>query len=105
MAWLRARLNLLLASDTLLLKAVRFGIIGAASSLVFAAVTAFFVGLLGVDAKFASIAGYVASVPLNFVGNRRFSFGSQNSLVGDLIRFAVLHTSNILLTTFAMAAA
>ncbi len=104
MAWLGTRLNLFLASNTLLLKAVRFGIIGATSGLVFAAVTALFVGPLGIDSKLASVAGYIASMPLNFIGNRRFSFRSKNSLAGDLTRFALLHTGNILLTTFAMAA-
>lgn len=93
------------ASDALILKAIRFGMVGAMSGAVFAGVTMLFASSLGFGPKLASVAGYVASMPLNFIGNRRFSFRSKNALLGDLLRFILLHTCNILVTTFVMGAA
>ncbi|SFI90102.1 Putative flippase GtrA (transmembrane translocase of bactoprenol-linked glucose) [Bosea sp. OK403] len=89
-------------SDRLLVKAIRFGLVGVLSGAIFSVVTALFVRLAGTDPKLASVAGYLASMPLNFVGNRRFSFRSAGSLAGDLTRFALLHTFNILLTVLSM---
>ncbi|GGF72947.1 polysaccharide synthesis protein GtrA [Azorhizobium oxalatiphilum] len=103
-SWLLDRLRAFGASDALLLKAMRFGMIGVLSGLVFAGVTSLFAGPMGVGPKLSSVAGYVASMPLNFIGNRRFSFRSQNGLAGDLARFVLLHACNILITTFAMGA-
>jgi putative flippase GtrA len=85
-----------------LVKAIRFGLVGVLSGTVFSVVTALLVRLVGTDPKLASVAGYLASMPLNFVGNRRFSFRSAGSLAGDLTRFVLLHTFNILLTVLSM---
>ncbi|WNJ90045.1 GtrA family protein [Bosea sp. 685] len=85
-------------------KAFRFGMVGVLSSAVFSIVTAAFVGLLSVDPKLASVGGYVASMPVNFVFNRRFSFRSDSPLFSDLIRFIGLHSVNILLTALSMGA-
>lgn len=99
------RLRALTASDALVLKVIRFGLVGVLSGTVFAGVTMLFAGPLEFGPKLASSAGYVASMPLNFIGNRRFSFRSDNAMLGDLLRFVLLHTCNIFLTTFAMGAA
>lgn len=99
------RLRALGTSEALLLKAMRFGMVGVLSSSVFAVVTALCAGPLGIGPKLSSVAGYVASMPLNFVFNRRFSFRSENTLLGDLLRYILMHGINILLTTFAMGAA
>lgn len=90
------------SSDALALKVLRFGVIGVLSSGIFAAVTWWLVGPLQVDPKMASVVAYLASVPLNFLGNRYFSFRSSNALAGDFGRFALLHAGNIFLTAFAM---
>ena len=82
---------------------MRFGMVGALSGAVFAGVTILFATSLDFGPKLASVAGYVASMPLNFVGNRRFSFRSSNRLLGDLVRFIVVHACNIFLTTSAMS--
>jgi putative flippase GtrA len=95
---------MLLASDALALKALRFGFIGALSGLVFAVTTTILTGWIGMNPKLASVVGYLMSMPLNFVGNRRFAFKSENMLSEDLLRFVLLHTGNILLTVLAMGA-
>jgi putative flippase GtrA len=95
---------MLLASDALALKALRFGFVGALSGLVFAVTTTILTGWIGMNPKLASVAGYLVSMPLNFAGNRRFTFKSENMLSVELLRFILLHTGNILLTVFAMGA-
>jgi putative flippase GtrA len=99
---LRAKVRMLLASDALGLKALRFGFVGALSGLVFAVTTTILTGWIGMNPNLASVVGYLASMPLNFCGNRRFAFRSENILSEDLFRFALLHAGNILITVFAM---
>jgi putative flippase GtrA len=95
---------MLLASDALALKALRFGFVGALSGLVFAVLTTILTGWIGMNPKLASAAANLASMPPNFAGNRRFAFKSENMLSEDLVRFTLLHACNILLTVFAMGA-
>jgi len=91
-------------SDTLTLKAARFALIGALSGGVFSVVTVLLTSGAGFDPKLSAAVGYAVSIPLNFIGNRAFSFRSGNKWLGDLLRYATLHLSNVLLTTFAMGA-
>ena len=44
------------------------------------------------------------ALPLNFIGNRRFSFRSTNALAGDAGRFLLLHAGNLIVTVMAMGA-
>jgi putative flippase GtrA len=73
--------------------------------MVFGAVTSFLAGFLGLEPKLASAVGYLVSMPVNFIGNRRFSFKSKGRILSDLWRFLLLHICNILLTMGAMGAA
>jgi putative flippase GtrA len=98
-------LKTLLAAEGLVFKGVRFGFVGALSSLLFAAVTAALISWIRIDPKLASVAGYFVSMPLNFAGNRRFAFKSENALPDDLRRFVLLHICGILITVFATGAA
>jgi len=88
-------------SDAILMKAVRFAGVGAISGLVFALVT-LCAARLGLDPKLASAAGYLVSIPVNFIFNRCFSFRSENSLLSDAPRFLFVHACNLLVTAFAM---
>jgi putative flippase GtrA len=103
-AALRDWIDFLSQSQMLAAKLVRFGLIGIVSSLVFLACTAVLAGSFGLDPKMASAAGYLVSMPANFVGNRQFSFKSTGRVFGDLLRFLLLHGCNILLTMAAMGA-
>jgi putative flippase GtrA len=83
---------------------IRFGLAGAVSGLVILACTALLLaGSFALDPKMASAAGYLVSIPANFVGNRQFSFKSTGQVLGDLLRFLLLHGCKILLTMAAMA--
>lgn len=98
MAWCRA----IIAAGGLTMSALRFGIIGVLSSLVFMAVTAICVSTLAIDHKLASTCGYLAALPFNFIGNRRFSFRSSNAVAGDATRFLLMHTVSLVVTVMAM---
>lgn len=76
-----------------------------ASGCVYAGVTALLVGLFHVAPVPASIGGYCASVPLGFVGHRRFSFRSQGGWRAEAARFVVTQAANIAVTALAMHAA
>jgi dolichol-phosphate mannosyltransferase len=86
-------------------KLVRFGIVGTMSATVFLVATALLAGSVNLEPKIASAVGYIVSMPVNFLGNRQFSFKSEGTLLGDLLRFLSLHGCNILLTMGAMGAA
>jgi putative flippase GtrA len=100
MAWARTALT----AGGLPMSALRFAIIGVLSSLVFTTVTATCVSMLAIDHKLASTCGYLVALPLNFIGNRRFSFRSSNGLAGDAGRFLLLHAGNLIVTVLAMGA-
>jgi putative flippase GtrA len=100
----RARARAAAASDHVLMRAMRFGMVGVMSGLVFAGITALCISSFGIGHKLASALGYLGSLPLNFIANRSFSFRSSNALSGDAARFLALHVGNLLVTTFAMGA-
>jgi putative flippase GtrA len=98
--WLHGALR----SDALWLRAARFCLVGVASGLIFAAFTICSIAVFGVGHKLASVYGYLASLPLNFLANRRFSFRSGNALADDAMRFLSLQVGNLCITAFAMGA-
>lgn len=95
----------LLTSGHLLAKAIRFGVVGVSSGLIYAAVTALFVSILGVDPVPASVVGYCASAPMSFLGHRRFSFRSNGRWTGEAARFVFAQALNIAVTIASMHAA
>ena len=96
------RLRALVESDALALRAGRFGLVGVANGLVYAGVTALLVRQFAADPTLASVIGYCASVPLGFVGHRRFSFRSDGHWSAEAIRFCVIQATNIAITAGAM---
>lgn len=90
-------------SASLPAKLLRFSAVGTLSGVVFLLATIVLTSWLVIDAKISSVIGYVVSMPVNFIGNRRYSFRSRASLVGDLLRFSILHVANMTVTAAAMA--
>ena len=84
-------------------KVVRFGVVGVLSCVIYVAVAGMLVHLDLCGPTMAGIIGYVAAIPANFIGNRRFSFRSETSLASDLPRYLLLHTANSLLAAATMA--
>jgi putative flippase GtrA len=91
----------LLTSSHVFAKLIRFGIVGLGSGLVYGLVMVALVSGLGVAPVPASIAGYCASVPANFVGHRRFSFRSNGHWTGEAVRFLAAQACNIAVTAGA----
>ncbi|MBS9478338.1 GtrA family protein [Ancylobacter radicis] len=81
---------------------LRFGAIGILSGAVFTVVTSFVASYTDLGPTIASAIGYAASLPLNFLGNRSYSFRSRSRWTGDLARYGALHALNLLLTTLSM---
>ncbi|WP_353227624.1 GtrA family protein [Novosphingobium sp.] len=92
----------LINGDHIAARAGRFGIVGVASGLVYAVVTMALVRMGGIAPVPASIAGYCASVPLGFVGHRRFSFRSRGAWTAEALRFCATQAMNIAVTAGAM---
>jgi putative flippase GtrA len=74
---------------------LRFGLVAAISGSVYAAVCAALIVQAGVEPKLASVYAYVVSIFVNFAGQRRFTFASQNSILPEVLRFCVVHGVNI----------
>lgn len=91
-------------ADHLAGKIVRFGISGAASSLLFTVVATSVTWAFGIEAIMASVVGYLVCIPVNFLLNRHYSFRSRNRVAGDAFRYSVLHLFNIMLTMFIVYA-
>lgn len=94
----------LLHSGHIAAKALRFGSVGVLSGAIYAAVTAALVHL-GVQPVVASVAGYCASVPANFLGHRNFSFRSEGHWTSEAVRFVITQAINIAVTAGSMQAA
>lgn len=100
-----SRLRALLHSGHIAAKATRFAGVGVMSGVIYAAVTAALVTGLGAAPTPASVAGYLAAVPLNFVGHRSFSFRSRGRWSLDALRFVAAQALNIAVTAGSMHAA
>lgn len=88
-----------------LAKFARFGCVGAISGGLYAIVTVVLVSLFNLDAALASVFGYVAAVPVNFVGQRSFAFRSKSAVAPQVPRFLLTHSANIALSYGVMALA
>jgi putative flippase GtrA len=77
-------------------KILRFVFIGMLSGLTYAFVVYVSINFFGINPKMASIVGYVSSLPGNFLGNKFFSFRSNNSIGSDLNRYVLVHFLNAL---------
>lgn len=92
----------MIAADTLAARFARFVVVGVASGLIYAAVTTLLVSGAGAPPVPASIAGYCASVPMSFLGHRRFSFRSNGQWTAEAVRFGLAQALNIAVTAGAM---
>lgn len=95
----------LVDSDAIAGRVGRFGIVGAANGVFYAGVTALLVNGFGIAPVVASVAGYLASVPIGFIGHRRFSFHSRGHWTGEAVRFFAVQAMNVSVTVFAMHSA
>lgn len=88
-------------SDHVAAKAARFAAVGVVCGLVYALATALAIRA-GMAAPLASAIGYLVSVPLGYVGHRRFTFRSANRVWTEALRFLTVHVTNIVIVMVAM---
>ncbi len=84
---------------------MRFILVGALSSLIYALIVAILVGGLDIAPKLASVFAYLGSLPLNFLANRGFAFRSEGTFHGDASRFVVMHTAGAAIAYGSMSLA
>ena len=85
-------------------KLLRFPVVGALSSALYAASTWFYIARLGLDENVAAFAGYATAIPFSFLGHRNFTFGSRGGARAELVRFAVVHAAGVLVAWASMQA-
>lgn len=100
--WITAVTRYAKLNAELLAKLARYGIIGVISGIVYAAVTTILIVRFALAPVPASVGGYFASVPLGFLGHRRFSFKSRGRWGGEALRFVVTQALNISIAILAM---
>lgn len=81
----------------------RFAGVGALSSLVYVLAVALYVELLGIEPGWASALAYVTAIPVSFFGHRKVTFRSDASLLPELLRFLLIHATNIAISVGGMA--
>jgi putative flippase GtrA len=93
----------LIKSDLTIGRGIRFAFVGTVSGGVFATVVIVLEWFSLVTPWSAGIFGYAASVPINFLANRIFSFRSNGAIAGETMRFIILHSINMLAAGFIMS--
>jgi putative flippase GtrA len=83
-------------------KLLRFAVTGAASGLAFGAVTLLALKLFTITETVAVMIGYLAVLPLSFVGHRRLTFRSGGHISPEFLRFCLSFVLGLLASVLAM---
>jgi len=81
---------------------MRFAIVGGISGGIYAAVVALLVHFELASPTIASMMGYIAAIPLNFVGQRSYTFRSKGNVSSEFVRFVVIQMINISVSALVM---
>jgi len=79
----------------LLMKFMRFAVVGGGSVVIYAAVTWALVTASAFTPPTASVVGYLAAMPLNFLGQKIFAFRSGGGAGGQAVRYVITSAANI----------
>jgi putative flippase GtrA len=85
-------------------RAIRYALVGLANGAVFATTGALAVSQFQYSPVAASALGYLFSVPMSFVGHRRFTFQSNNAWKGEAGRFILVHVCSLSAAVLIMQA-
>lgn len=97
--------NWVAVDGSVIAKAIRFGLVGAVSGIIFGLAAAVLIDGFKISPNISSVVAYIISMPVNFLGNRNFSFRSKGHIWGDALRFSGLHIANMAVTAGAMSTA
>ena len=84
-------------------KFIRYALVGLLSSAIYLTSVYFLVSKNNIDHKLASVLGYCAAIPVNFVFNRHFSFRSKGPIGNELVSFLTTHFVSMALIYVMMA--
>lgn len=90
---------------SLLGKFTRFIVIGGLSAVVYFLITIAVKMGFSAEPKIASVIGYLVSIPINYAGNRYFSFRSGREINREFSRFIVVHGLNLVIVVGVMTVA
>ncbi|RLK51910.1 putative flippase GtrA [Stenotrophomonas rhizophila] len=90
------------ADRALVMKFLRFCVVGGISTVAFSVLTWLAVSRLGMDPTWATVACYLLLVPPNFFAHRSFTFVSSGHISREGMRFICLHAFNLTLSTVGM---
>lgn len=82
------------------LRYVRFGLVGAISSLIYAVVVIVATKLFGTSPVAASVLGYAAAIPINFLGQKHYTFRSDRPAHHEMLQYAVVQLLNMAAAAF-----
>ena len=85
------------------LRVVRFGLVGVIASGIYAVAGLVLIDGLGIASPIASGLAYVIAIPVSFLGQRHFTFGSRGAVRHELPRFVFVQIFNIALAIGIMA--
>lgn len=87
----------------LILKLVRFGLVGGASTVLYALLTWQGVESLGLRPTLAAALSYALLIPPNFIAHKYFTFGSEGNVGRESGKFVLVHALNLGLSVAGMA--
>lgn len=94
--------KLLQAKDGHTWRFIRFGIVGLGSGGVYAFITWLCITDYHFYPETASAVGYMVSIPMNFIGQRKFAFNSEGSIGREFLKFVIVHFLNAILSVLVM---
>ena len=74
----------------LILKIIRFGIVGAVAALTYAILAYVFMWVFEFDEVFASALAYLIAIPVSFFGQKYITFTSNGAIKTEAMKFLVL---------------
>lgn len=77
-------------------RVLRFAVLGAASTVLYAGIVWFGTSVLHIPPLLMNVIGYLAVLPINFVLHRNFTFIVRSAAAGQVQRFLIVHSFNIM---------
>jgi putative flippase GtrA len=95
------RMNFRTSNNTLP-RFFRFLLVGGFSTLFYGVVCGFLIDRQITGPTGGAALGYLASIPLNYLLQRTFTFRSINEPTGEALRYLIVHAANFSLSTMGM---
>lgn len=94
-----------LAERVLTVRFIRFGLVAGTSGAVYFLAALLLSGAIGLASAPASALAYLAAIPVNFAGQKVFTFRSKKKVVTEFGPYLLLQSTNIVVSGAIMSAA